>query len=88
MLENIKVFVNGKGIDVKKGITLLELSKMYQDDFLHRIVIAKVDSDYHELNDVITKTCNIEFFDLTTSFANRVYLNGLIFLAQMNTLKK
>ncbi|MBQ8892448.1 MAG: nucleoside kinase [Bacilli bacterium] len=81
MLENIKVSVNGKSVDVKKGITLLELSKMYQEDFLHRIVIAKMDSDYHELNDTINKPCKIEFFDLTTSFANRVYLNGLIFLA-------
>ena len=81
MLESIKVSINGKTIDVKKGITLLELSKMYQSDFLHKIIIAKVDSDYHELSDVITRSCKIEFFDLTTPYANRVYLNGLIFLA-------
>ena len=81
MLENIKITINGKLYDVKKGITLLELSKMYQSDFLHKIIIAKVDSDYHELSDVITRSCKIEFFDLTTPYANRVYLNGLIFLA-------
>ena len=65
---------------IKKGITLLELSKMYDSEFLHKIIIAKVDGEYHELNDVITKPSNIEFFDLTSRFANRVYLNGLVYL--------
>ena len=80
MLENIKVYVLGKETIIKKGITLLELSKMYDDVFKHKIIVAKVDSEYHELNDQITKTCQIDFFDLTDSFANRVYLNGLVYL--------
>ena len=80
MLENIKVYVDEKEEIIKKGITLLELSKMYDNMFLHKIIIAKVDSEYHELNDPINKTCHIEFFDLTDSFANRVYLNGLVYL--------
>ena len=81
MLESINVKVNGKSTMVKRGITLLELSKMYEEEYLHSIIIAKVDSEFHELNDTINKSCNIEFYDLTNSFANRVYLNGLIFLA-------
>ena len=72
MLENIKVYVDEKEVIIKKGITLLELSKMYDNMFLHKIIIAKVDSEYHELNDPINKTCHIEFFDLTDNFANRV----------------
>ena len=80
MLENIKVYVDEKEVIIKKGITLLELSKMYDNMFLHKIIIAKVDSEYHELNDPINKTCHIEFFDLTDNFANRVYLNGLVYL--------
>ncbi len=80
MLESIKVWVDEKETIVKKGITLLELSKMYDELFLHKIIIAKVDGEYHELNDVITKPCHIEFYDLTSRFANRVYLNGLVFL--------
>ena len=81
MLENIEVVVNDKPATIKKGITLLELSKMYESDYLHKIIVAKVDSEFHELNDPINESCHIEFFDLTDSFANRVYLNGLIFLA-------
>ncbi len=80
MLENIKVYVDEKEEIIKKGITLLELSKMYDNMFLHKIIIAKVDGEYHELNDPINKTCHIEFFDLTDNFANRVYLNGLVYL--------
>ena len=80
MLENIDVIVNGKKVTIKKGITFLELSKMYDDEFLHKIILARVDSDYHELSDQIYKPCNIEFLDLTDSYANRVYLNGLIYL--------
>lgn len=81
MLESIKVKVAGKETIIKKGITLLELSKMYDEEFNHKIIIAKVDGKYHELNDSINKPCNIEFFDLTTRYANRIYLNGLVFLA-------
>ncbi len=80
MLESIKVWVFDKETIVKKGITLLELSKMYDELFLHKIIVAKVDSEYHELNDTINKPCHIEFYDLSSSFANRVYLNGLVFL--------
>lgn len=81
MLDSIDILVNGKKQTVKKGISLLELSKMYEENFLHSIIIAKVDNEFHELNDTINKNCEIEFFDLTNSFANRVYLNGLIYLA-------
>ena len=72
MLESIKVFVDNQETTIKKGISLLELSKMYDEKFSHKIIIAKVDGEYHELNDLITKPCDIEFFDLTTQFANRV----------------
>ena len=80
LLENIKVYVDLKEITIKKGISLLELSKMYDNMYLHKIIIAKVDGEYHELNDTINKTCHIEFFDLSDKFANRVYLNGLVYL--------
>ena len=81
MLESIKVTIDGSKIVVKKGITLLELSKMYDKNFAHKIILAKVDSEYHELSDTINKSCTVEFFDLMHPYANRIYLNGLVFLA-------
>ena len=47
LLENIKVYVDLKEITIKKGISLLELSKMYDNMYLHKIIIAKVDGEYH-----------------------------------------
>lgn len=80
MLESIKVKVFEKEIVVKKGISLLELSKMYDEEFNHKIILAKIDGEYHELSDKVFKPCNIEFFDLSDRYANRIYLNGLVFL--------
>ena len=79
-MENIKVTVNNEVIDVIKGTTLEELSKNYQKNFKYTIILAKVNGIYKELIETINKECTIEFFDLTDRGANRVFLNGLIYL--------
>lgn len=79
-MNNIKVNINNTSVEVQKGISLLELSKNYQNNFKHEIIVAKVDGIYRELTDTITKDCDIEFFDLTNRGANSIYLNGLIYL--------
>lgn len=81
MLENIDVIVNGKKFNVKKGITFLELSKMCDADGVHKVLLGKIGENYYELSDQIFKSCKVEFLDLTHPYANRVYLNGLIYLA-------
>ena len=80
MNELLKVNVMGKDKEIIKGITLLELSKEYKEDFKFEIILAKVDGIYKELNESITKESKIEFLDLTERGASRVYLNGLIYL--------
>lgn len=80
MLENIKVWVDGEEVIIKKGMTLLELSKNYNEFFIHSIVIARVDNEYRELSEIITEECHITFLDLTDRMANKIYLNGLVFL--------
>ena len=77
---NIKVIINGEEIDVVRGTTLLELSKQYKDRFQYEIILAKVDGEYKELIETVTKECEIEFYDLTNRDANEVYLNGLIYI--------
>ena len=74
---NIKVIINNEEVEVVRGTTLLELSKKYKDDYKYEIILAKVDGEYKELVETITKECEIEFFDLTNHDANAVYLNGL-----------
>lgn len=80
MIDNIKVIVMNEEVTVKKGITLLEISKKYQDRFKYPIVVAKVNGTIKELSEEIEKPVNIDFLDYTDPDANRIYLNGLIFL--------
>ena len=80
MMENLKVKVKDETVEVGKGTTLLEVSKSYQKDFAYPIIIAKEDGVYKELSTTINKDSSVEFFDLKDRTANRIYLNGLIFL--------
>lgn len=80
MIENIRVTVMGEEKEVSKNTTYLELSRMYQKSFKNPIIIAKQNNVYKELNDKIDIHGNIELFDYTEREANRVYLNGLVYL--------
>ena len=80
MIENVKVIVMGEEKEVSKNTTYLELSRMYQDNFKNPIIIAKQNNNYKELNDKIDVNGNIVFCDYTDREANRVYLNGLVYL--------
>lgn len=78
--EKIQVKIRGQIIEIEKDTTLLELSREYQKNFKYPIILAKVGGIYHELRDSLTKNCEVEFLDLTDRFANRIYINGLIYL--------
>jgi len=80
MIESIKVNVMGELKEVSKNTTYLELSRMYQDKFTGPIIIAKQNNHYKELRDKIDAEGDIEFCDYTDREANRVYLNGLVYL--------
>lgn len=80
MIENIKVTVMGEEKEVSKNTTYLELSRMYQNNFKNPIIVAKQNEHYKELNDKIDTHGNIEFCDYNDREANRIYLNGLVYL--------
>ena len=75
----IKVSVGGMEIEITKGTTLLEISKMFNKEG-RPAVIAKVGNHFVELNEVALPGSKIEFCDVTHYYANRVYASGLIFL--------
>ncbi len=81
LTEKIKVSVDGMEIDVLKGTTLLEVSKMFNAEG-RPAILAKINGHYHELNEEVLENSEIEFCDLTDIMANRAYLNGLIFLVK------
>lgn len=80
MIDTIKIIVMNEEREIPKGMTLLELSREYQDKFHYPIIIAKVNDSYQELREKIIKPVDITFFDLTSRIGNRIYINGLIFL--------
>lgn len=80
MTGNIKVKVMGEEKEITRGTTFLELSKDYQDKFKNPIILAQAGEEYKELRDQIHASCDITFLDLKEKMANRVYVNGLIYL--------
>lgn len=63
-----------------KGITLLEVSKNFKDDYKNDIIIATIDNKLSELNKKLERDCTVEFFDVCSLLGNRIYERGLIFL--------
>ena len=79
LVENIKVNVDGMEIEVSKGSSLLEISKMFKTEG-RRSIIAKVNGAVTELTNIANDGDVIDFLDLTDGVASRVYVNGLILL--------
>ena len=79
LVENIKVNISGMEIEVAKGTTLLEISKMFNTKE-YKPIIASLNGAVCELNIVPNNDDSIEFLDITNLTANRVYVNGLILL--------
>ena len=80
LVENIKVSISGMEIEVSKGTSLLEISKMFNSDSKKKPIIAKVNGTVTELNNIPNDNDEIEFLDVSDSIANRVYVNGLLLL--------
>ena len=80
LVDDIKVSISGMEIEVGKTTTLLEISKMFKSDSKRKPILAKVNNEICELSVTPSENDEIEFLDLTNKSANRVYLNGLIFL--------
>lgn len=85
MIENIKVNVMGEEKTVASGLTLLDLAKDYQDRFKYPIILAKIGTQYRELNERVTASDDITFVDLKERRGNAVYVNALVFLLTYST---
>lgn len=79
-MSKIKAYINNQEVLIDINTNLLELSKRYSHNKKYDIILAKVNKEYTELNYIIKNNDKIELLDLTEREANRVYLNGLIFI--------
>ncbi len=89
-MEELKVIINGKEYFYPKGTTLLDISKDFEDNYSEKIIIGEINGRLSELTEKISNNDNINFYDYTSSYGNRVYENGLVFILSkvfMDTLK-
>ena len=66
--------------DIEKGWTLEKVCKEMLPDTEKQVFLAKVDNQYKELNEKVTKSCRIEFLDMNTQAGRLVYQHGLIMI--------
>lgn len=89
-MELLKIIYNGEEFFYPKETTLLDVSKDFENNYDERIIIGEINGRLCELNTKITNNCIVDFYDYTTTYGNRVYENGLIFViskAFMDNLK-
>ena len=60
--------------------SLLTISESFQSEYEYPILIAKVDNDITSLNEVVSKKCDVDFFDRSSLLGNAVYESSLQFI--------
>lgn len=75
-------FENGEVLEVEKGTTFYELSKIYQSKMEYSIVGAEVDNETVHMDSKITKATKIKFIDLTTVNGYKINKAGLEFVTE------
>ncbi len=83
-MADLNLIING---NIEKtypeNVSLLEVSKDFQDQYQTPIIVAMVDGNLKDLSYVLDsakKKCRVDFFDLTSELGNKVYQRSLIFL--------
>ena len=80
MDKMVTITYRGEEREVPIGTTLKELSTFYQDRLDYDIIIAKADNDLAELGSTITRKCNVEFYDRSTTLGRCVYAASANFI--------
>lgn len=78
-----KIKVNFRDILTKEfdsEVSLLEVSEAFKNNFDYPIMAAKVDNDICDLSETISKKCDVDFFDRSSSVGNSIYSRGLQFI--------
>ena len=77
------VKVNYRDIETKEfmsGIKLYEIADNFKQNYNFPILAAKVDNHIVELNEPLTRSCNIEFLDRSSGTGNAIYGRTLQFM--------
>jgi len=66
--------------EFEKGISLYEISKSFQKYFNYPILVGKVDNNITELEECMNRSCEVKFYDRSSSLGNSVYGRTLQFM--------
>lgn len=81
MNKSIKVTFRGNEVmEFEDGVTFKEISNYFRHHYTYDILVAQVDNDIVDLSETLTKKCNINFFDRSSSIGNTIYMNSAIFI--------
>lgn len=76
----IKVTVDGVEKEYPKGITYLEISKDFEKQYDHDIILAKKEQKLVELNKRVIKDCEITFLTTSSASGHKTYVRGVTLL--------
>ncbi len=80
MEDRIRVTVNNRTREFKKGTTYLEISREYQKDYPEDIILVLVDGTLRELSKEAESDCELSFVTTADADGNRTYVRGMIFM--------
>nr|WP_295679513.1 nucleoside kinase [uncultured Lachnoclostridium sp.] len=75
-----KVTIDGVTKEYKQGTTYLEISKEYQSQFKHEIILVLMNGRLRELFKTLKQDCTIEFVTISEDAGRKTYSRGLIFV--------
>lgn len=76
----VNVVVDGIEKKYPKGITYLEISKDFTEQYDHDIILAKTGEKLMELNKEITRDCEITFLTTSSDSGHKTYVRGVTLL--------
>lgn len=71
-----RIKVNYKNIETMEfdaGVTLKEISEKFKKHYNYPILIGMVDNDITDLSEKINRSCEVDFFDRSSSLGNSTY---------------
>ncbi len=79
-MANIKITYKDNVYEYAQGVSLLDVSKDFEENYKKDIIVATVDNRLTSLEKKISKDSAIDFFDVTNILGRRTYIRGLCFL--------
>ncbi len=60
-------------VGFNSGVSLKEISEYFQDRYNYPILVGMVDNAITELNESITRSCKVDFYDRSSGLGNGIY---------------